>query len=262
MQYSSDPGDRCGRGGLSTVNTVTPGIRLFHKMKDREERRNKGSSRSVYLWRQAAFDRFRVRHPIMRSNGWLFFLSLLATCASTWNAEAATTSQPGHPATWRPYDLIVDLHDLPQRYSCDDLWYKFRDVLLAMGARPDIKILVYRCERGSPDRDARSPRAQLQFSIPELLTPAQSRWAQLQAVTTTVRLGPGHPASLLSGDCQLLRQMKDGLLESLSQRVVSFNLACTAASHSARWPFDVTVQALTPSRTSLKVVAQAGALSR
>jgi hypothetical protein len=93
------------------------------------------------------------------------------------------------------------------------------------------------------------------------LTPSQSRWAQLQAVTTTVRLGPGHPASLLSGDCELLRQMKDGLLESLSQRVVSFNLAC-AASHSTRWPFDVTVQALTPSRTSLKVVAQAGALSR
>jgi hypothetical protein len=230
-------------------------------MKDREERRNNGSSRSVYLLRQAAFDRFRVRHPIMRSNRWLFCLSLLATCTLAWNAEAATLSQPGHPATWRPYDLIVDLHDLPQRYSCDDLWYKFRDVLLAMGARPDIKILVYRCERSLPDGKARSPRAQLKFSMPELLTPAQSRWAQLQAVTTTVRLGPGHPASLLSGDCELLRQMKDDLLESVSQRVVSFNLAC-AASHSARWPFDVTVQALTPSRTSLKVVAQASALSR
>jgi hypothetical protein len=197
----------------------------------------------------------------MRSNRWLFLLSLLATCMLAWNAEAATTSQPGHPATWRPYNLVVDLRDLPQRYSCDDLWYKFRDVLLAMGARPDIKILVYRCERGLPDGSARSPRAQLQFSMPELLTPAQSRWAELQAVTTTVRLGPGHPASLLSGDCELLRQMKDGLLESVSQRVVSFNLACEA-SHSARWPFDVTVQALTPSRTSLKVVAQAGTLSR
>jgi hypothetical protein len=52
---------------------------------------------------------------------------------------------------------LVDLHDLPQRYSCDDLWYKFRDVLLAMGGRPDIKILVYRCERGLPDGQARSP---------------------------------------------------------------------------------------------------------
>jgi hypothetical protein len=195
----------------------------------------------------------------MRSKSWLFFLSVLVTCVSAWNAHAASALQPGHPATWRPYDLIVDLHDLPQRYSCDDLWYKFRDVLLAMGARPDIKILVYRCERGLTDGNARSPRAQLRFSMPELLSPVQSRWAQLQAVTTTVRLAPGHPASLLSGDCELLRQMKDGLLESLSERVVSFNLAC-ASPRSARWPFNVTVQALTPSRSSLKVVAQAGAL--
>jgi hypothetical protein len=194
----------------------------------------------------------------MRSKGWLFFLSLLVACTSAWGTESATASQPGHPASWRPYDLILDLHDLPQRYSCDDLWYKFRDVLLAMGARPDVKILVYRCEQGLTDRNARSPRAQLQFSLPELLSPAQSRWTQLQAVTTTVRLAPGHPASLQSSDCALMRQMKDGLLESLSQRVVSFNLAC-AAPRSARWPFNVTVQALTPSRTSSQVVAQAGA---
>lgn len=191
----------------------------------------------------------------------MFFLSVLATCALAWNAEAASAQRPGHPATWRPYDLIVDFHDLPQRYSCDDLWYKFRDVLVAMGARPDVKILVYRCERGLPDSSARSPRAQLQFSMPELLPAAQSRWTQLQAVTTTVRLAPGHPASLLSGDCELLRQMKDGLLESLSQRVVSFNLVCATPS-SARWPFNVTVQALMPARTSSKVVAQAGVLPR
>jgi hypothetical protein len=194
----------------------------------------------------------------MRTKGWLLFLSAFAASMLAWNAEAASGPQPGYPASWRPYDLIVDLHDLPQRYSCDDLWYKFRDVLLAMGARPDIKILVYRCERGLPDGKARSPRAQLKFSMPELLTPSQSRWAQLQAVTTTIRLAPGHPASLLGGDCELLRQMKDGLLESVSQRVVSSNLAC-AASHSAHWPFDVTLQALMPSRTSVKVVAQAAA---
>ena len=227
-------------------------------MKDREERWNLHAARGVYLWRQAALDRFRARYPIMRSKRWLFVLGLLVALTSAWDAEAATASQPGHPASWRPYDLLLDLHDLPQRYSCDDLWYKFRDVLLAVGARPDVKILVYRCEQGLTDRKARSPRAQLQFSMPELLSPAQSRWAQLQAVTTTVRLAPGHPASLQSSDCELMRQVKDGLLESLSQRVVSFNLAC-AAPRSARWPFSVTVQALTPSRASSQVVAQAGA---
>jgi hypothetical protein len=192
----------------------------------------------------------------MRSKSF-FVLSVLGISALAWNVQAVTPPQPGLPATWRPYDLIVDLHDLPQRYSCDDLWYKFHDVLLAMGARPDLKIVTYRCERSLSDSNARSPRAQLQFSLPELLSPAQSRWSELQVTTTTVRLAPGHPKSFQSTDCELLQQMKDGLLASLSQRIVSFDLAC-AAPHPARWRFNLTVQALTPAPTVPGVVAQAG----
>jgi len=196
----------------------------------------------------------------MRSKS-LFVLSVLGISALAWNVQAITPPQPGLPATWRPYDLIVDLHDLPQRYSCDDLWYKFHDVLLAMGARPDLKIVTYRCERSVSESNARSPRAQLQFSLPELLSPAQSRWAQLKATTTTVRLAPGHPKSLQGTDCELLQQMKDGLLASLSQRIVSFDLAC-AAPHPSRWPFNVTVQTLTPAPSGPPFVAQAEDIPR
>jgi hypothetical protein len=197
-----------------------------------------------------------------------FVMSVLAVSALTWNAAQAGSAaqagtppprQSGHAATWRPYNLIVDLNNLPQRYSCDDLWYKFHDVLLALGARPDLKILTYRCQRTLPDATARSPRARLQFSLPELLTPAESRWTQLEATTSIVRLAPGHPTSLQTSDCELLRQMKDGLLASVSQRIVNFNLAC-AAPHTARWPFNVTLQALTPTRAGPGVVAQAGAI--
>ena len=190
-----------------------------------------------------------------------FVLAILAVSVLTWSAQAASPPQPGHPATWRPYDLIVDLHDLPQRYSCDDLWYKFHDVLLAIGARPDLEIVTYRCERSQSESNARSPRAQLHFALPELLSPAQSRWSELQVSTTTVRLAPGHPKSLQSTDCELLQQMKDRLLASLSQRIVSFDLAC-AAPHPARWPFNVTVQTLTPAPTVPRVVAQAANVPR
>lgn len=178
----------------------------------------------------------------------------------TWSAEAAT-AQPGRPATWRPYDLIVDFHDLPKRYSCDDLWYKLRDVLVATGARADMKILAYRCERGLPDSAARSPKAHLQFSMPELLPSGESRWADLNANTTTVRLSPGNPASLVDSDCELMQQIKDGLLASLPPRIVSFNLPC-GTLHPSHWPFNVTVQALTPSNSTSRVVARAGTLPK
>jgi hypothetical protein len=188
----------------------------------------------------------------------------LALLASTVTAAAtAPPPVPGasQPATWRPYDLIVDLHDLPVRYSCDDLWYKFHDVLLALGARPDLQILAYRCAPGMPNQGARSPRVQLRFNLPETVDKSQARWADAHATTETVRLGPGHPASLRDSDCELLRQMKDELLAALttSTRIVSFDLAC-AAPHAAHWPFNVTVQSLEAVKQPL--AAQARPLPR
>ena len=64
-----------------------------------------------------------------------------------------------------------------------------------------------------------------------------------------------------SAASRMLRQMKDGLLASLSQQIVSFDLAC-AAPHAGRWAFNVTVQTLTPSTTSARVVARVGALPK
>ena len=63
----------------------------------------------------------------MRFKGGLFFLGLLSVCASALSAKATTASQPAQSATWRPYNLTLDLYHLPVRYSCDDLSGKFHD---------------------------------------------------------------------------------------------------------------------------------------
>lgn len=144
------------------------------------------------------------------------------------------------PATWVAHDLNVDLHNLPQRYSCDDFRHKFRDVLLVLGARPDLKVLTARCEPGS-----RSPIVRLQFSMPELVERTSKRGTIVEAAAAIVRLEPGHPVSLYAADCELMRQIKDGLLTPLSQHIMSFNLACSAPpSRGAR--FNLSVQTLQP----------------
>jgi hypothetical protein len=144
------------------------------------------------------------------------------------------------PAAWVAHDLKIDLHNLPGRYSCDDLSRKFHDVLLVLGARPDLKILAERCERGS-----RSPNVRVQFSMPELVKPTQTRGMANDATAAIIRLEPGHPASLNEADCELLHQIKDRLLAPLSLHVVSFNLACFAPP-SRRAHFNVSVQTLKP----------------
>lgn len=163
----------------------------------------------------------------------------------------AAAQQVGQPAVWRPHDLIVSLQDLPKLYSCGDLWYKFRDVLLALGARPDAKILVYQCGKAAGTL-TRSPNVHLQFSTPELVKGAQVRWAEIEAASETVTLSPGRPASLGDSDCQLMQQIKDRLLPELTERVISFDLAC-ADLRSRHSLFNITVQALTPVDTNRRV---------
>jgi hypothetical protein len=194
----------------------------------------------------------------MRSKCQVLFATALVgilSCATT----AVATEPVDHAATWRAHDLIVGFHDLPHSYSCDDLWYKFRDVLLALGARPDMKILVYHC--GPGQADARSPSVHLQFSAPELLNASQVKWTELDVTPTIVRLTPGYPGSLQSQDCDLLQQMKESLLPAIFQRLVSSDLDCTAPK-SGRGPFSITVVALTSPAPNSGVVARTGVHSK
>ena len=163
--------------------------------------------------------------------------------------EAAPAAAPAaEPARWRPYDVIVELHDLPKSYSCDELYYKFWEMLWALGAGSNMKVLTYDCEhrleRTAQGAPARSPRVQLQFTLPEALPGGDARWADLKAVRRTIRLEPGHPHALDSSDCALLEQIKDTLLRALPVEVVGSRLDCAAPARSAY--FSVSIRTLTP----------------
>src|SRR5665213_1614842 len=160
--------------------------------------------------------------------GWLRAVVLFGGCAAWLAGANAAEIAPGQPATWKPHVLIVTLNHLSKRYSCDDLWYKFHDVLLAIGARPDMKILAYRCEPALGET-ARSPSVQLNFWLPEVLHGKLTRWADIRVVNSTVTLEPGHPNSFDASDCDLLRQINDTLLTRLFDRSTSYHLACRAA---------------------------------
>lgn len=188
---------------------------------------------------------------IVRSRSLL--LAVVLSTSTTLTCVAATPAPTGRRAVWSAHDLIVRLEHLPTVYSCDDLWYKFHDVLRAIGARPDLKILAYQCgpKLGSL---AFSPKVHLYFFIPEASGHAHVHHADLRAAPHTVRLTPGHPPSITSSDCELLRQIKNGLLAALPDRVLSFNLACEALP--TRWPFSVSVEALTSVEGEGRVAAR------
>lgn len=148
---------------------------------------------------------------------------------------------PASAAEWMPHELIVNLSDLPRAYSCNDLWYRFHDLLLAIGAR-DERILTYDCRDTDPHAHA-SPRVELKFQLLTALSGADSQFADVSANTTTVRFTPGNPSSLTAEDCELMQQITAGLLTALDLHAAA-KFRCTAVVPAER--FAVTVRALLP----------------
>ena len=154
-------------------------------------------------------------------------------------APAPVPASAPAPAEWRSYAVLVDFTALPRTYSCDDLWYKFRDVLLRLGARAYMTITPYQCGvRGGGE--AHSPKVEVKFQLPQPLHGDAVRYAQISAGDEIIKLAPGSPRSLGPDDCELVRQMQQGLLAALPVRVTSSDFRCTGARES----FSLTLEAV------------------
>ncbi|HET9107401.1 MAG TPA: hypothetical protein VFN79_09425 [Steroidobacteraceae bacterium] len=143
--------------------------------------------------------------------------------------------ESARPAIWRTYDMIVDFQGLPRTYTCDQLWYEFRGILLRFGAPPaGINILPYDCSP-TPAGDLRSPHVEVRFQLPFLLQPGVTG-APIHATEGTVRLSPGQPKTLHASDCQLLKQIRQTMLASMPVKVAAEHFDCAApAPRSGRF---------------------------
>jgi len=179
----------------------------------------------------------------------LIVSAILAFAPAAHAASPAPTSNhtAAQPAAWLQHDLIVSLHNLPRTYSCNDLWYKFRDVLLEIGARADYQILPYDCE-------SRSPQLQLKFALPQALSPSQRQYADLEATPKTVELQPGQPSTLKASDCDLVSQMNTYFFPAIPLKVTGSQLPC-ATPAEGRPKFELSVAAFTPAAESNPALA-------
>lgn len=183
--------------------------------------------------------------------GWLLAISIA-------HAAPATASKPyiasaSGPRDWTSRDVTVRLSYLPRRYSCDELSNRFHDLLLALGAQPDMKILTSQCAGGE---DAYSPHVHLQFSMPS--TPTNISTGVPNATPKTLRLAPGQLGSWTRNDCDLMRQIKDKLLPQVTTKVIAFSLACAAPAVNSEH-YSVVVQAIEPAGASARVASAANA---
>ncbi|MGH8287538.1 MAG: hypothetical protein ACREV7_00705 [Steroidobacteraceae bacterium] len=182
-------------------------------------------------------------------------LALGCSGAMASGANGAVTPGAARAALWRTYDMLVDFHNLPRTYTCDELWYEFHGILLWLGAWPySINILPYDCSP-SPSGAMRSPEVQVRFQLPFFLHGVAVKTAPAEAVERTIRLAPGEPKTLHSSDCQLMRQISGSLLASIPVHVDEERFDCPASERAA--PF--TVRLTLPVGVKIPVVAATAA---
>ena len=132
-------------------------------------------------------------------------------------------------AAWINRDIQIDLQNLPQTYTCDELWYKLRAILLAIGAREYMSIDRFHCGNSAPD-GGRSPTVHLRFLTLRPVTGDQIRWANTSAMERPVVLAPGTPSRLEPGDCALVQQLRGTLVAYLELPVTTARFECSAPS--------------------------------
>jgi hypothetical protein len=130
-------------------------------------------------------------------------------------------------------------------YSCDGLADKLKMLLLAAGARSDLKSQPGACAApfGRPDKFA---RADLTFST---LAPAQGDAASdtkpVRGVWRTVTFTSHSPRNLRTGDCEVVEQFRSQVLPMFTTRNVVSNTTCIPHQESGSI-IDLTFEVFAP----------------
>jgi hypothetical protein len=139
---------------------------------------------------------------------------------------AATADADATPGIWQKHQYSFFSMSFTSTYSCDGLADKLKILLLAAGARPDVRAQGVACARGYGQVD-RLASADLIFYtlIPDAdAKPGEGERAdgQWRPVTLTAR----SPRELGVGDCELVDQFRAQVLPMFATRDISNQTTC------------------------------------
>jgi hypothetical protein len=160
---------------------------------------------------------------------------MLAACLPL--AAIAAAEEAPLPGVWQRHEYVLSHTGFTGSYSCDGIAQKVRLLLLAAGARDDLKV-VGSCTSpvGGPSRIA---TAHIAFStlMPEqgaTAAPARPAGASPEAAPEpavgawkTVEFRDGKPSWLEPGDCELVERFDREVLPFFATRDRQAHMTCT-----------------------------------
>jgi hypothetical protein len=143
---------------------------------------------------------------------------------------AADTGATGG-GSWQSHKYTFQFMGFTSTYSCDGLADKLKVVLLAAGARRDVKSVPGACASGfgRPDKFA---RADLTFYTLAPADPNTTAGGGVPGVWRPVTFSARQPRELGPGDCELMEQFRQQVLPLFSTRDVVSNTTCVPHQES------------------------------
>jgi hypothetical protein len=152
--------------------------------------------------------------------------SLLAAVLLCGSALADDTAAAREPGIWQKHEYSFAYMGFTTTYSCDGLADKLKRLLLAAGARKDVKSRPGACAAGfgSPDKFA---RADLVFYT---LAPVDASAApgdkRVEGSWRPVAFSARSPRELALGDCELVEQFRSTVVPMFATRNLDNRTTC------------------------------------
>lgn len=165
--------------------------------------------------------------------------ALLTACAATPPAPAAG---PPQAAVWQRHQAMIHYFGLTAQYSCDGFEEKVRELLLYLGARPDLKVRAAGCNRAF-DRPGHVADADADFYT--LAPTGDTASSTTSAGWARLTIKPMVPVFMDYGECELVQQLKSVITEDFSSRDLNYHTSCTPYEETIS-DYSVTAEFLKP----------------
>ena len=157
-----------------------------------------------------------------------------ATAAASAPTPPAPATQPSPPASpenavaavWAPRELKFMFLGFTAKYSCDGLQTRVRAALLRLGARPDLEVRTGACAQPF-GRPTEFPNVIIKMNV---LVPATDKTDTAAPVVAAhwqrVNLAAARDVVMEAGDCEIIEQIKSGILPQFTTRDVDYQSTC------------------------------------
>jgi hypothetical protein len=152
---------------------------------------------------------------------------ILAGCPAL--ADTGTAAADREPAAWQKHVYSFAFMGFTSTYSCDGLADKLKLLLIAAGARPDVKSRAGACASGfgRPDKFARADLTFYTLAPAALVTPDKpADGAPVNGAWIPVTLSYEQPRQLGRGDCELVEQFRANVLPMFHTRNFDDHTTC------------------------------------